>query len=56
MTSLSVEEENYLRMSLLLTGISQRAVRVLFDKEFPPAGPVSLHLTVNDKKNETKAD
>ncbi|XP_076116375.1 E3 ubiquitin-protein ligase DZIP3-like [Mytilus galloprovincialis] len=33
---LPVEEENYIRMSLLLTGISPRAVRVLFDREFSP--------------------
>ncbi|XP_071144717.1 uncharacterized protein [Mytilus edulis] len=33
----SEEEENYLRMHLLLTGISPRAVRVLFDKEFHPS-------------------
>ena len=32
----SEEEENYLRMHLLLTGISPRAVRVLFDNEFHP--------------------
>lgn len=31
------EEENYLRMHLLLTGISPRAVQVLFDKEFHPS-------------------
>ncbi|CAG2224717.1 unnamed protein product [Mytilus edulis] len=49
--ALSQEEENYVRMSLLLTGISPRAVRVLFDKEFPPA---SLSLTVNDKKVKQK--
>lgn len=36
MTSLSEEEENFVRMSLLLTGISPRAVRVLFDYEFSP--------------------
>lgn len=34
---LTQEEENYVRMSLLLTGISPRAVRVLFDCEFAPA-------------------
>lgn len=34
---LSQEEANYVRMSLLLTGISSRAVRVLFDREFAPA-------------------
>lgn len=30
------EEENYLRLDLL-TGISSRAVRVIFDKEFHPS-------------------
>ncbi|XP_076080029.1 uncharacterized protein LOC143050800 [Mytilus galloprovincialis] len=33
---LSQEEENYVRMSLLLIGISPRAARVLFDREFSP--------------------
>lgn len=33
----SEEEENYLRMHLLVTGISQTAVRQLFDKEFHPS-------------------
>lgn len=37
MASLSVEEENYVRMSLVLTGISSRAVRTKFDNEFAPA-------------------
>ncbi|XP_063426472.1 uncharacterized protein LOC134710178 [Mytilus trossulus] len=37
MASLSVEEENYVRMSLLLTGISPRAARTFFDSEFDPA-------------------
>lgn len=36
MASLSEEEENFVRMNLLLTGISPRAVRVLFDNEFAP--------------------
>ncbi|XP_052080604.1 uncharacterized protein LOC127718575 [Mytilus californianus] len=36
MASLSEEEENYVRMSLLLTGISPRAVRTCFDNEFAP--------------------
>ncbi|VDI30230.1 Hypothetical predicted protein [Mytilus galloprovincialis] len=36
MASLSVEEENYIRMSLLLTGISKGAARKLFDSEFSP--------------------
>ncbi|CAC5364755.1 unnamed protein product [Mytilus coruscus] len=34
---LSQEEENYVRMGLLLTGISPRAARALFDREFAPA-------------------
>ncbi|CAC5399298.1 Putative ankyrin repeat protein L93 [Mytilus coruscus] len=34
---LSQQEENYVRMSLLLTGISPRAVRALFDREFAPS-------------------
>ncbi|XP_052071232.1 uncharacterized protein LOC127709658 [Mytilus californianus] len=33
----SEEEENYLRIHLLMTGIASRAVRVLFDKEFVPS-------------------
>lgn len=37
MPSLSIEEENYVRMGLLLTGISPRAARALFDKEFAPS-------------------
>ncbi|CAG2212089.1 unnamed protein product [Mytilus edulis] len=37
MTSLSPEEENYVRMSLLLTGISPRALRTFFDQEFASA-------------------
>ncbi|VDI08418.1 Hypothetical predicted protein [Mytilus galloprovincialis] len=39
----SEEEENYLRIHLLMTGIASRAVRVLFDKEFHPS---SLHATI----------
>lgn len=37
MTTISQEEENYVRISLLLSGISQRAVRALFDSEFDPS-------------------
>ncbi|CAG2247007.1 unnamed protein product [Mytilus edulis] len=36
MASISIEEENYVRMSLLLTGISPRAARTFFDREFAP--------------------
>ncbi|XP_076075707.1 E3 ubiquitin-protein ligase DZIP3-like [Mytilus galloprovincialis] len=42
----SEEEENYLRMHLLMTGISSRAVRVLFDKEF---SPVCVDATIKKK-------
>ncbi|CAG2188830.1 unnamed protein product [Mytilus edulis] len=37
MASLSIEGENYVRMGLLLTGISPRAIRALFDQEFHPS-------------------
>ncbi|CAC5379507.1 unnamed protein product [Mytilus coruscus] len=37
MTTISQEEENFARMSLLLSGISHRAVRKLFDSEFDPS-------------------
>lgn len=36
MASLSQEEDNFVRFSLLLTGVSPRAVRTLFDHEFHP--------------------
>lgn len=36
MTTITEEEENYVRMSLLLYGISQRAARYFFDSEFAP--------------------
>lgn len=49
MTSLSKEEENYVRMGLLLTGISPRATRALFDSEFPPSC-----LDADIKKNSIK--
>ncbi|VDI75372.1 Hypothetical predicted protein [Mytilus galloprovincialis] len=49
MTTISEEEENYVRMSLLLSGISPRAVRVLLDNEFHP-----LHLNVTIKKETNK--
>ncbi|CAG2220046.1 unnamed protein product [Mytilus edulis] len=53
-TSLSLEDENYVRMSLLLTGISPRAVRKLFDREFAPscldASIKKEYNTLNDLK------
>ncbi|CAC5411860.1 unnamed protein product [Mytilus coruscus] len=36
MASLFIEEENYVRMSLLLTGISPQVARTFFDREFAP--------------------
>lgn len=33
----SEEEENYLRMHLLVAGTSPKAVRILFNKEFHPS-------------------
>lgn len=44
---LSPEEENYVRMSLLLNGISPRAVRSLFDYEFVPS---SLGVSLKQDK------
>ncbi|XP_076095787.1 uncharacterized protein LOC143066860 [Mytilus galloprovincialis] len=49
MASLSVEEENYVRMSLLLTGISPRAARNFFDTEFAPA---CLDATIKKEYNK----
>lgn len=55
MTSLSIEEENYVRMGLLLTGISPRAARALFDQEFAPssldAALKKEYSKLNDMKN-----
>ncbi|CAG2220280.1 unnamed protein product [Mytilus edulis] len=36
MAPLSEEEENYVRLALLLKGVTPRAVRTYFDREFPP--------------------
>ncbi|CAG2226198.1 unnamed protein product [Mytilus edulis] len=48
---LTQEEENYVRMSLLLTGISPRAARVLFDSEFAPA---SLDSSLKKEYNKLR--
>ncbi|CAC5419076.1 unnamed protein product [Mytilus coruscus] len=37
MSTITEEEENYARMSLLLSGVSQRAARVFFDSVFHPS-------------------
>ncbi|CAC5412671.1 unnamed protein product [Mytilus coruscus] len=49
MASLSVVEENYVRMSLLLTGISPRAARTFYDSEFAPA---CLNATIKKEYNK----
>ncbi|CAG2253747.1 unnamed protein product [Mytilus edulis] len=49
MASLTVVEENYVRMSLLLTGISPRAARTFFDGEF---APVCLDATIKKEYNK----
>lgn len=40
---ISPEEENHARLYLLLFGISEQAVRALFDREFDPS---CLHATL----------
>ncbi|XP_052085845.1 uncharacterized protein LOC127723320 [Mytilus californianus] len=54
MASLSEEEENYVRLALLLKGVTPRVVRTFFDREFPPASlPSTLstgHNTLLDLK------
>lgn len=49
MASLSVEEENCVRMSLLLKGISPRAARTFFDSEFAPG---CLDATIKKEYNK----
>lgn len=49
MASLSQEEENYVRMSLLLTGISPRAARTFFNQEF---APVCLNSSLKKEYNK----
>ena len=50
---LNTEEENYIRLFMLVLTPGTKAVRVLFDKEFPPAhlgtqlsGPLKSKLAV----------
>ncbi|CAG2206017.1 unnamed protein product [Mytilus edulis] len=51
MASLSPTEENFVRLNLLLTGISPRAVRTLFDYEF---APVCLDATLKKEFNKLR--
>lgn len=48
MAALSEEEDNFVRLAMLLKGISPRAVRTFFDKEFPP---FHLHSTLTKNRN-----
>ncbi|CAG2200539.1 unnamed protein product [Mytilus edulis] len=48
MAPLSEEEENYVRLALLLKGVTPRAVRTYFDREFPPT---YLPSTLNTNNN-----
>ncbi|VDI65507.1 Hypothetical predicted protein [Mytilus galloprovincialis] len=48
MAPLSKDEENYVRLALLLKGVTPRAVRTYFDREFPPT-----HLPSTLKRNKT---
>ncbi|VDI73892.1 Hypothetical predicted protein [Mytilus galloprovincialis] len=48
MAPLSEEEENYVRLALLLKGVTPRAVRTFFDREFPPTYlPSTLNTNYN---------
>ena len=49
MAALDPDKENYVRMALLVTGVSPRAVRVYFDKEF---SPVNLSTTLRKESNK----
>lgn len=48
MATISQEEENYVRLNLLLFSISPRAVRAKFDSEF---APVCLDATLKKEYN-----
>ncbi|XP_063404021.1 ankyrin-3-like [Mytilus trossulus] len=50
-STLSQDEDNYVRMCLLMTGISTRAARIVFDHEMAPS---CLNSTLNKKYNILK--
>lgn len=54
MESLNVEEENYVRMSLLLFGTSPSAVRSLFDREFDSQCLTSSFRNAYNKLNDLR--
>ncbi|XP_052088603.1 uncharacterized protein LOC127725578 [Mytilus californianus] len=49
MATLSQEEENYVRINFLLTGISPTAVRIYFDNEFHPS---CLYTSIKKETNK----
>ncbi|VDI32408.1 Hypothetical predicted protein [Mytilus galloprovincialis] len=55
MAPLSEDEENYVRLALLLKGVTTRAVRTYFDREFPPTSLSSTLITSNDTLFDLKA-
>ncbi|VDI21805.1 Hypothetical predicted protein [Mytilus galloprovincialis] len=56
MAPLSIEEDNYIRLALLLKGVSPRAVRTYFDGEFPPTYLPSTLNTNYNTLNSLKLD
>ncbi|CAC5422234.1 unnamed protein product [Mytilus coruscus] len=54
MTTISQEEENYVRMSLLLYGITPRAVRALFNSEIDPSCLVASIKKAYNKLKDLK--
>lgn len=57
MMALPKENENYVRLSLLLAEVCPRAIRVLFDKEFPPLqlyGKLNIQITKLCKINQAQ--
>lgn len=56
MSTITEEEENYVRMSLLLYGISQCAARTFFDNEFAPSCLYKTFKSEIDQLNRLKSD
>lgn len=56
MLPISQEEENHARLYLLLSGISERAIRALFDREFDPSRLPATLLGKYCKLKDLKKD
>lgn len=50
-TTISQEQENYVRMGLLLSGNASRAVRIVFNRSFDPT---KLDATMKEEYNKLK--